>query len=70
MSREARQARGIDSLPGSLNEAIKECEQSDLVRRTLGDHIFNKFIENKKIEWDNYRTQVNVYEIKRYLPMI
>ncbi len=70
MSPEAREARGIDSLPGSLNEAIKECEQSELVRRTLGEHIFNKFIENKKIEWDNYRTQVNVYEIKRYLPMI
>jgi len=70
MSSEARAARGIDSLPGSLNEAIRECEQSELVRRTLGDHIFNKFIENKKIEWDNYRTQVNVYEIRRYLPMI
>jgi glutamine synthetase len=70
MPREKREEMGIQSLPGSLNEAIRECEQSDLVRRTLGDHIFNKFIENKKIEWDSYRTQVNVYEIKRYLPMI
>jgi glutamine synthetase len=70
MSQEKREEKGIESLPGSLNEAIRECEQSELVRKTLGDHIFNKFIENKKIEWDNYRTQVNVYEIKRYLPMI
>ena len=70
MSEERRKERGILSLPGSLNEAIKECERSELVRQTLGDHIFNKFIENKKIEWDNYRTQVNVYEIQRYLPMI
>ncbi len=70
MSRERREEKGIESLPGSLNEAIKECEQSALVRKTLGDHTFNKFIENKRIEWDNYRTQVNVYEIQRYLPMI
>lgn len=70
MSSEKRKEMGIESLPGSLNEAIRECEQSELVRKTLGDHIFNKFIENKRIEWDNYRTQVNVYEIRRYLPMI
>jgi len=65
-----RAARGIKSLPGSLYEAIYECERSELVRETLGDHVFNKFIENKKIEWDRYRTQVNVYEIERYLPML
>jgi len=70
MSEEGRKARGIASLPGSLYEAILECEKSELVRQTLGDHIFDKFIQNKRIEWDNYRTQVNVYEIKRYLPMI
>ncbi len=70
MSQEEREARGIQSLPGSLYEAVLECEKSDLVRRTLGDHIFTKFIENKKIEWDTYRIQVNVYEIDRYLPML
>ncbi|GAH49128.1 unnamed protein product, partial [marine sediment metagenome] len=45
-------------------------EKSTLVRETLGDHVFDKFIENKKIEWDNYRTQVTDYEIKRYLPIL
>ena len=70
MNEEGRKARGIASLPGSLYEAILECEKSELVRQTLGDHIFEKFIQNKRIEWDNYRTQVNVYEINRYLPMI
>lgn len=70
MSAEERESRGIQSLPGSLYEAVQECEKSDLVRRTLGDHIFTKFIENKKIEWDTYRIQVNVYEIDRYLPML
>jgi len=70
MSEAERTERGIQSLPGSLFEAILECEKSELVRETLGEHIFRKFIENKKIEWDNYRTRVNLYEIERYLPMI
>jgi len=42
--------------------------KSKLVREVLGDHIFNKFIENKKIEWDTYRTHVSQFEIDRYLP--
>jgi glutamine synthetase len=70
MSDSERAARGILSLPGSLYEAVSECEKSELVQRTLGDHVFNKFIENKKIEWDTYRIQVNVYEVERYLPML
>ena len=70
MNDEERAARGVKSLPGSLYEAIYECEKSELVRETLGDHVFDKFIENKKIEWDRYRIQVNVYEIERYLPML
>jgi len=70
MTESERAARGILSLPGSLYEAVSECEKSELVQRTLGDHVFNKFIENKKIEWDTYRIQVNVYEVERYLPML
>ena len=70
MSESERASRGIRSLPGSLYEAVAECEKSELVQRTLGDHVFNKFIENKKIEWDTYRIQVNVYEVERYLPML
>ena len=65
-----REKRGIESLPGSLAEAIAETEKSDLVRETLGDHIFEKFIENKKIEWDNYRTHVSQFELDRYLPVL
>ncbi|MGD9675420.1 MAG: type I glutamate--ammonia ligase [Candidatus Bipolaricaulia bacterium] len=70
MSEAERSERGIDTLPGSLNEAIACMEPSTLVRRALGDHIFEKFIENKKIEWDLYRSQVHAYEIDRYLPML
>jgi len=70
MDESARESAGIHSLPGNLFEAIKECEESELVRETLGDHIFNKFIENKKIEWDSYRTHVSRYEIEKYLPIM
>ncbi len=65
-----RAALGIEMLPGSLNEAIACMRGSDLVRRALGDHIFDKFIENKQIEWDAYRSQVHQYEIDRYLPIL
>jgi len=62
-----RRAHGITDLPGNLYAAILEAEKSKLVREVLGDHIFNKFIENKKIEWDTYRTHVSQFEIDRYL---
>lgn len=62
--------RQIATLPGNLYEAISEVENSELVRQALGEHIFNKFIENKKIEWDQYRTHVSRYEIEKYLPIM
>ncbi len=65
-----RAALSIESLPGSLNEAIAAMASSDLVRTALGDHIFEKFIENKRIEWDAYRSQVHRYEVERYLPVL
>jgi len=65
-----RRAHGITDLPGNLYAAILETEKSKLVRKVLGDHIFNKFIENKKIEWDHYRTHISQFEIERYLPRL
>ena len=70
MDEDARRRVGIISLPGNLFEAIQEVEASDLVRETLGDHIFNKFLENKRIEWDRYRTHVSQYEIEKYLAVL
>ena len=70
MPEEERKRRGIGTLPASLGEAIALAEKSQLLREALGDHVFNSFIENKKIEWDLYRTQVTDYEIKRYLPIL
>ncbi|ADQ40146.1 glutamine synthetase, type I [Caldicellulosiruptor acetigenus I77R1B] len=67
MSEEERAKRGIGSLPGSLEEAIKEFENSQLMRETLGDHIFEKYLEAKKLEWDDYRTKVHQWEIDSYL---
>ena len=70
MSEAKRQEMGIDSLPGSLAEATECTAGSDLVREALGDHIFEKFIENKRIEWDQYRTHVSLFELERYLPIL
>jgi glutamine synthetase len=70
MSEVERKKHGIDSLPGNLLEAIHLTEESELVRETLGDHIFQKFIENKKIEWDHYRTHVSQFELDKYLSIL
>jgi glutamine synthetase len=70
MSAEERARRGIESLPGSLAEAVAETEKSALVREALGDHIFERFIANKKIEWERYRTHVSLYEIENYLSVL
>jgi glutamine synthetase len=70
MNEKAREKAGIVSLPGSLNQALNLVEKSKLVRETLGDHVFEKFLENKKLEWDRFRTHVSQYEIDRYLPML
>jgi len=70
MDEERRQEKGIDTLPNNLWEAVQYMEQSELVKRTLGDHIFGKFIENKKIEWDRYRTHVSKYELDTYLSIL
>ena len=70
MTADERQKRGIATLPASLLEATMLTEKSGLVRKALGDHVFDAFIANKKIEWDHYRTQVTDYELKRYLPIL
>jgi glutamine synthetase len=70
MTDKERERRGIGTLPPDLLEAINLTENSDVVRRALGEHVFDAFIRNKKIEWDQYRTQVTEYEIKRYLPIL
>ncbi|MEW6609144.1 MAG: glutamine synthetase family protein [bacterium] len=65
-----RKELGIESLPGSLGEAISIAEKSDLIKRALGDHIFPRFINLKKKEWEEYRIQVTQYELDKYLSIL
>jgi glutamine synthetase len=65
-----RKEKGIETLPDSLGQAISITENSLLVRKILGEHIFPRFIDLKKKEWDDYRIQVSQYEIEKYLPIL
>jgi glutamine synthetase len=60
----------IETLPNSLENAIREFEKSELIRKTLGDHIWEKLIANKKLEWDQYRIHVSQHEVDKYLSML
>jgi glutamine synthetase len=70
LSADQRETIGLGSLPNNLYEAIKETRESELVRRTLGDHVFERFITNKLNEWYEYREQVTDWEIARYYSTI
>lgn len=61
---------GISALPGSLREAIEFAEDSTLLKEALGSEVHSKLIQNKHIEWNNYRRQVHKYEIDTYLPVL
>lgn len=65
-----RRDQNIQTLPGDLFEAIHELMNSELMKETLGQHVFNKLIENKLIEWDRYRGIVSQYELEKYLPVM
>lgn len=70
MNAEQREAIGLEALPNNLYEAVQVTQQSELVRRTLGDHIFERFITNKLNEWYEYREHVTSYELQRYLAVL
>jgi glutamine synthetase len=65
-----RKEKGIETLPDSLGQAIAMTEESNLVKKALGDHIFPRFIELKKKEWNDYRIRVPQYELDRYLSIL
>lgn len=67
MTAEERRELGIDSLPGTLIEAVQELEKDPLMRETLGEHAYHHFVEAKRIEWDVYRTQIHQWELDQYL---
>lgn len=67
---EERKHLGIDSLPGNLGHALSLMENSDLVKETLGAHLFEHFLHIKTAEWDEYRTKVSEWEIENLLPIL
>jgi glutamine synthetase len=60
----------VTSLPRSLAEAVDLMEQSDLLHQTLGDHLVEWFLRNKREEWASYRSEVTPFEWARYLPLL
>ncbi len=70
MSNAELAARGISVLPGSLNDAVDAMESSSLVRATLGEHLFEWFIRNKREEWSDYKSEISNFELERYLPRL
>ena len=65
-----RRVRGIEPLPTSLDDAIKVMEKSELVAQTLGEHVFDVFLRNKRAEFDAYRSQVTQWELDTDLPVL
>ncbi len=70
LTAEQRRERGIVSLPETLGEAIDELSRSQLARKALGPHIFDRYVELKRAEWDEYRVQLTDWEMKKYLPVL
>ncbi|MEN6460091.1 MAG: type I glutamate--ammonia ligase [Syntrophomonas sp.] len=67
MDADARRELDIKSLPGSLLEALYELAKDEVVKSALGEHIYNKFVEGKLEEWNQYNMQVTPWEIQQYL---
>ncbi len=67
MTEEQRLKEGIEAIPGSLKEAVEEMKKSEFVRQVLGEHVFEKYIEAKNEEWNEYRTRVTKWEVDQYL---
>ena len=70
LSPDERRRLGIEQLPETLGEAIELTAESELVLRTLGEHMFTRYVELKRKEWDDYRVQVSAWELDRYLSVL
>lgn len=67
MSEEEREARGIEGLPHNLITAIAELKKDEVIRKALGEHVYNRYIDAKTWEWDQYRSKVHQWELDQYL---
>ena len=70
LSPDERKRLGIEQLPETLGEAIELTAESELMLRTLGEHMFNRYVEIKRQEWEEYRVQVSQWELDRYLSVL
>jgi glutamine synthetase len=70
MAPEERAEIGLASLPSNLYEAIRTTEKSEMMRKALGDHIFERFVTNKLNEWYEYREQITDWEMEKYYPVL
>ncbi|MDQ3952226.1 MAG: glutamine synthetase family protein [Actinomycetota bacterium] len=70
MTDNERRARGLQQLPDDLFEAVREMEASELVAEALGEQVFEYLLRNKRAEWEQYKSYVSPYEVKRYLPLL
>jgi glutamine synthetase len=70
LSPEELRAAGVSPLPDNLHDALDEMERSDLVAETLGEHVFEWLIRNKREEWEAYRTEVTPFEVERNFPLL
>jgi len=67
MSQQEKDEAKINSMPASLLEALAELKINPIAKATLGDHIFEKYLQNKEAEWDSFRIAVTDWEIQQYL---
>ena len=67
MSEAERLEKGIENLPGDLIGAIEELKKNQLIRMALGEHVFERYIEAKTLEWNDYRSRVYQWELDNYL---
>jgi glutamine synthetase len=70
LSANERSRLGIEQLPETLGEAIEELAQSELVLKALGEHVFTRYIDLKRAEWETYRVEVTPWELKKYLSVL
>ena len=62
-----RKANGIDSLPASLIDAVEELKKDEVIKDTLGEHVYNQYVTGKVKEWDAFRTHVSNWEVEKYI---
>ena len=70
LSAEEREKLGIETLPADLGEAIREAENSELLQKALGGHVYTRLLNVKRMEFEEYRLQVTPYEIEKFLPIL